>query len=126
MMHFQTLVLMVTLAATASACQFIARSPKQYAEDAGTLIAKSNAKVKDCYDGVLKGDKSAKGTVTVNFTVNKETGTIGDVKADAANSTAPESVHACVVSALDGLTLDPPDQRVGLATFRYELSVKPQ
>lgn len=42
----------------------------------------------------------------------------------AGSGTAPSALGACVVNAINGLTLDPPDARTGDATFDYAFSVK--
>ena len=57
-------------------CSFIARGPDQYREDTRALLETRNPQVKSCYDRVLQTDPSAAGKVTVNFEVEKKTGTI--------------------------------------------------
>ncbi len=37
-------------------------------------------------------------------------------------STAPEPLRECVVRGLDGLALDPPDQRKGMATVTFDFA----
>ncbi len=65
---------------------------------------------------------TAAGKVTVLFTVEKKTGKILDVAPDPARTTAPQSLVSCVITAINGLVLNPPDQRDGKATFEYDFS----
>ncbi|MEO6601568.1 MAG: hypothetical protein ABIQ16_16960, partial [Polyangiaceae bacterium] len=65
------------------------------------------------------------GTVTVHFTVDAETGKVGNISADAAKTQAPEALTQCVVKSLDGLALNPPDANPGDGTFEYHFVVGP-
>jgi hypothetical protein len=103
-----------------TACQFIARSPEDYAKDTKALVAKQQDKMKSCYDEILKGDQKAAGVVAVKFNVEPKTGTLKNAKIDAGKTTAPENVQQCVLEQMKGLTLDPPDQREGLGSFEIE------
>ncbi|MBW2452942.1 MAG: AgmX/PglI C-terminal domain-containing protein [Deltaproteobacteria bacterium] len=118
--------LCATLAIGSVACTFIARPPEQYRDDTQAVLAAAGGNLKACYDGVIMNDKNAKGTVTVKFTVEPETGVITKAKVDEANSTAPAPVQDCVVQTLGGLKLDPPDAREGQATFSYQFDIAPQ
>ena len=118
--------LLAAVAATSMGCTFIARSPEQYRDDTRAVLESAAAGLKTCYDGVIKGNKSATGTVTVRFTVEQETGIIKDAQVDAEQSTAPAPVQDCVMQSLGGLKLDPPDARDGKATFTYEFEIAPQ
>jgi hypothetical protein len=40
-------------------------------------------------------------------------------------TTAPEPLGQCVITAINGLTLDPPDERDGIASFVYEFKAAP-
>ncbi len=99
-------------------CSFIARGEDQYRTDTRALLETRNADVRSCYDKELANNPALSGDVVVNFTVEKKTGTIMNATA-AEGSTAPESLQACVVSAVDGLQLTPEDRRDGSATFTY-------
>lgn len=110
------------VAGALAACSFYARSPEQYRNDTTTVLSAKSAELNSCYDGVLKTTPGASGKVTVHFTVQNKTGKITDVAADASNTTAPQPLIDCVVNAINGLTLTPPDQRIGDATFEYEFS----
>lgn len=116
----------ISLLASVAGCSFIARGPDQYRDDTKAVLEQSSGAIKGCYDAVIKTDKGAAGTVTVKFTVAQETGAIADVRVDDAGSTAPPPVRDCVVNAIGGLKLDPPDARDGKATFTYEFEVAPQ
>jgi hypothetical protein len=111
---------LVVLAALAAGCSFAARSPEMYAADTEKLLESKSGEIKQCYDAALKTDQTLTGRVTVNFTVKTETGDIADVRVDAPNTTAPEVLQGCVVAALQGLRLNPPDEKEGLATFSWE------
>ena len=103
-------------------CSFYARSPDQYRDDTSTLLSSKSAELNTCYDNAVKAEPTAAGKVTVQFTVETKTGKIKDVAADASRTTAPPSLVSCVVTALNGLVLAPPDQRDGKATFEYEFA----
>jgi hypothetical protein len=109
----------------AAGCQFMARSPDDYEKDTRSLLESKNADIKACYDEVLKQDKTAQGTVAVRFNVEPETGKIVNAAVDPAMTNAPEPIGQCVVNAINGLMLDPPDEREGQATFVYEFMVNP-
>ncbi|HXS17875.1 MAG TPA: AgmX/PglI C-terminal domain-containing protein [Polyangiaceae bacterium] len=108
-----------------SGCQFYARSPEDYAKETQALLATKNEDIKGCYDKVLKKDKDAAGVVAVNFKVEKKTGKVVDPTVDDAKTTAPKALTKCVTKAMEGLTLDPPDQRDGMASFEYEFKANP-
>ncbi|HSC88689.1 MAG TPA: TonB family protein [Polyangiaceae bacterium] len=119
----KTLIAPLLLASLCSvACSFAARSPDGYREDTRAVLEKRSKDIKACYDEELKKDKKAGGKVTITFTVAKETGKFQDVK--VKESDASEALQACVVKALDGLAIDPADQRDGKATFTYEFKAK--
>ncbi len=101
-------------------CQFYARSPEDYAKETEALVATKKDEIKSCYDEVLEEDKKAGGVVAVNFTVESKTGKIVNPVVDDEKTTAPEALSSCVVKSMEGLTLDPPDQREGVASFEYE------
>lgn len=106
-------------AAGASACEFHARSPEEYQQATRGVLDSRSGQIKACYDNVLKTDKTAAGMVVVHFTVTEETGAITGAEV-TKESTAPEALGQCIVQALDGLAIDPPDERQGDATFVWE------
>lgn len=121
MMRSMIFVAAATLS-TVTGCSFAARSPDMYRDDTQAVLATRNDAIRACYDGVLKTTPGAGGKVTVTFDVETEGGKFSNVAADAAGTTAPEPVVKCVTDNLQGLSLTPPDARLGKATFVYELS----
>lgn len=105
--------------ALAPACTCIARGPEQYRDDTRQVLQTRSDAIKTCYDQALTTDGGAQGTVTVNFTVQKKTGNFTAVELDEARSSAPAPLAQCVMGSLEGLVLDPVDQRDGLATFTW-------
>ena len=117
---------MLTLLACglAAGCSFHARDAESYRQDTRTLLETRNSDIKSCYDVELQRDPKATGTVVVKFTVQKETGRIVEPKVDEVASSAPTTLGQCVVRAIDGLALEPPDERNGDATFRWQFQLK--
>jgi hypothetical protein len=60
----------------------------------------------------------------VHFIVAKDTGIITNATVDPESTTAQPPVAQCVVSALQGLKLDPPDGVDGDATYTWEFVVQ--
>lgn len=113
---------LVGLLACVAGCSFAARSPDMYRDDTAALLESRNAQIKTCYDQALQTNKDLQGRVSVKFLVENKTGQIKNVAADPAGTTAPEPLTRCVVDSLQGLVLDPGDQRDGDATFVYEFT----
>jgi hypothetical protein len=105
-----------------SACSFAARSPDMYRDDTGKALATKQDEIRACYDGVLKSNPGAGGTVTVKFDVETEQGKISNVTVDKAKTTAPDPVSSCVTKSIEGLTIAPPDARKGEGMWVYEFS----
>lgn len=105
-------------------CSFVARSADDYKQVTRELVDTRGGSIKDCYDVALQTNETVGGSVVVNFTVEKKTGKILNPTVDPS-STAPEELTQCVVSAINGLQLDPPDAREGQATFTWNLEVAP-
>ena len=110
------------IAALASGCTFIARDTEAYKQETRKVLETKNSAIVGCYDSALAANPSQSGNVVVTFVVEKKTGSITNVSADPNQSTAPEALQTCVVSALEGLVLDPADQREGQATFTWTFS----
>lgn len=121
-MRFSTAlsVLFVAASALVPGCTCVARDAETYKNDTRSLIETRNKAIKDCYDVALTTDPKLQGDVVVNFTVEKKTGKILNPTIDQARTKAPESLSKCIVEAIDGLTLDPVDQRDGQATFSWK------
>jgi hypothetical protein len=113
---------LVALAMVVGGCSFHARSADQYRDDTSNLLSTKSAELNTCYDNVVKTEPAAAGKVTVTFTVELKTGQITNVAADPARTTAPQSLVTCVVTSINGLVLNPADQRKGSATFEYDFS----
>jgi hypothetical protein len=108
-----------------AACGGTARGLEAYRDDTGKLLATREAQLQSCYSDALKSDAKLSGTVTVQFVVEKKTGTVTQPQVDQSKSTAPAVLGDCVVKAVDGLTLAPPDRNEGRATFVYEFKPNP-
>lgn len=111
-------VLLVAASSVMPGCSCVARDQETYRADTRSLVETRNKAIKECYDVALTTDPKTSGTVVVKFKVEKKTGKILDTTVDPA-SKAPETLSKCIVEAVDGLTLDPVDQRDGMATFSW-------
>jgi hypothetical protein len=116
---------LVAAVAAVAACSGTARGLEAYRADTGKLLDTRSARLRTCYDDALKADDKLSGTVTVQFTVEKQTGVIANPSVDTARSSAPPALGQCVVKAIDGLVLAPPDRNEGRATFVYEFKPSP-
>jgi hypothetical protein len=114
---------LIAFALVLAGCSGAIRTAGPYRDDVAKVLESKNGDVKACYDNVLKTNKSAVGTVTVHFTVEKETGAFKDISAVADGTTAPPELQQCVTNALSGLVLTPGDANNGDATFVYEFTV---
>ncbi len=101
------------------ACTYMARGPEDYKHDTRAVLETRNADIKACYDAELKKNKDLSGKVIVHFSVEPETGVIKEAMV-LPESSAPPALGTCIVDALSGLVLDPPDEREGDATFVWE------
>ena len=118
-------VLLLTASAVMPGCSCLARDAETYRADTRTVLETRNDAVKACYDEALKADPAVSGTVVVKFKVEKKTGKLMDVGIDPARNRAPEALSDCIVKAIDGLTLEPVDQRQGDATFTWTFKANP-
>ena len=103
---------------------YAVRDGAMYRDDTRKLIEPTRNKLSDCYNLELQKDAQAGGKVVVSFTVQKDTGLIVDPKVDDLQSTPNRMLRKCVVQALEGLKLDPPDERDGAATFTWLFRTK--
>jgi len=117
------LILLLAVLGSASACSvsYHARNAEDYRTATRALLESKQSDFTACYDGVLKATPDAKGTVAVSFEVAEDTGKITTPKS-LPESTAPEALQACVVNGLNGLALDPPDARKGVATMTFDFT----
>ncbi|TPV92593.1 MAG: AgmX/PglI C-terminal domain-containing protein [Myxococcales bacterium FL481] len=107
------------LTVVSSACTLYAREADEYQRVTRELVDAHGPAIKSCYDTALVADAAASGTVVVAFTVERKSGRVVGATA-AAGTTAPPALSSCVITAMNGLQLDPPDRRDGLATFTWE------
>lgn len=107
-----------------SACSFHARDAESYRKVTREVLETRNPDIKSCYDKALEKDPKAEGTVVVTMTVEKDTGVIKDVELDKKASEGDKQLRACVVDALSGLKIDPPDARDGKATFTWNFEAR--
>jgi hypothetical protein len=103
-------------------CTFYARDADSYRQVTRELVDTRTGELEDCYDVALRTNETISGMVVVNFTVEKKTGKIMNPVLDP-QTTAPPELAKCVLSAVDGLQLDPPDAREGQATFTWRFQV---
>ncbi len=102
------------------ACSGTSRGLEAYRNDTQQLLDSRSAQIRSCYDAALKADATLAGTVAVNFVVEEKTGTIGMAALDPAKTTAPRALGDCVLGAVQGLKLEPPDHNEGRASFVWE------
>jgi hypothetical protein len=121
-MKKKSIALVILASAAGWGCSFYARSAEDYQKETEALLASKSDELKSCYDKVLERKPKAAGTVAVDFTVEAKTGAILDPKVNEERSTAPKGLQSCVLAAMEGLALDPPDQRTGVASFTYEFT----
>jgi hypothetical protein len=112
-------LMFLTASAVVPGCTCMARDAETYRADTRGLLETRTRAIKDCYDVALTTDPKLDGQVVVKFKVEKKTGKILDTAVDTERTKAPESLSKCIVEAVDGLTLDPVDQREGQATFSW-------
>jgi len=118
-------VLLLTASAVMPGCSCLARDAETYRADTRTVLETRNDAIKTCYDDALKADPALDGNVVVKFKVEKKTGKLLDIGVDPARTRAPEALSHCIVKALDGLALEPVDQRQGDATFSWSFKANP-
>ncbi len=121
------MIRVLSIASLALACGLAgcaARNAEMYRTDTRQLIETRTGAIQDCYNAELQKQSTAAGKVVVRFKVQNDTGKIVDAKVDAAQSSGSAALGECVVKAIDGLQLDPPDRRDGDATFSWEFQPK--
>ncbi|MEO8801379.1 MAG: AgmX/PglI C-terminal domain-containing protein [Polyangiaceae bacterium] len=118
-------VCLLAAASVMGGCSFAARSPDMYRDAVKGALEPKTTEIQACYDGVLKATPGVQGKVTVNFDVDTEKGAVQNVTVDKGNTTAPDAVAACVTNAIAGVTITPPDARMGKGTWAYEFTAPP-
>lgn len=118
----KTTILIAASLASLAGCSAALRSPEMWRDDTTKVLQTRNDAIRACYDGVLKTTPGAGGKVTITFEVETDAGKIQKVAVDKANTTAPDAVGDCVTKNLDGLSVTPPDAKVGQGTYVYEFT----
>lgn len=103
-------------------CSFYARGPNDYRKAVRSVLDRQSAQVERCYKRELETDDKTKGKVVVAFDVEPKSGAIVNAKVVEKQTTGNAALQKCVLDSLQGLKLDPPDQRKGEATFTWEFS----
>jgi hypothetical protein len=99
------------------------RSPEMYRDDARRLLNSKRSILAACYDAELQTHPSASGRVIVRFTIERTSGKVIHPQIDDLLSTPNRTLRGCVLDAMQGLVLAPPDERNGEATFIWEFQV---
>jgi hypothetical protein len=105
-----------------SACSFFARGPDAYRSAVRELLEQKRPDLQACYKSSYDADQSAQGRVVAKFQVEPKTGQVVKPEIVPEGTTANEALKQCVLSSLAGLTLAPPDQRMGEATFIWDFA----
>ena len=113
--------LWLAVIAISGACAATKRSPEAYRNDTRKVLDTRTGKIAVCYDQILSKEERVGGTVTIDFVVEKKTGKFTSAKVVPASSGAPEPIVTCILDAMKGLALEPPDGNEGHATFVFDL-----
>ena len=103
-------------------CSFYARGPDSYREAVRGMLETKRPDVEACYKRSYEADQSAQGRVVAKFDVEPKSGKVVRPEIVPEGTTANDALKQCVLSSLEGLTLAPPDQRKGEATFTWEFA----
>lgn len=95
------------------------RKPDEYRDEVAAVLATRADRVKACWDAELVRNPAAYGRVVLGFRVAKKTGAFERMDPIRERTTASDTVTMCVVAAVSGLTIDPPDAREAEATFEW-------
>jgi len=116
---------LAALALSVMGCSVMVRSPDQYREDTRAAIESNRPAIEACYTGALQNSKELTGRVAITFSVQPETGVITNTQVDPDQTTAPDQLAQCVVQAVEGLAIAPPDEKEGQATFYFDFVAQP-
>lgn len=111
-------------------CGSVHREPEVYRADVKAMLEVQSEPIRICYEGVLKKMPDAAGTVTVGFSIiggNVDPYNPNHLKNRGvidSGTTAPKEVAECVLTQLQGLTLDPSDKVWGDIIWTWEFSSK--
>jgi hypothetical protein len=112
---------LLTSCVAASGCAI--RSPAMYRDDTRRLLDSRQSILAACYDAELQTHPTATGKVIVRFTIERDTGKLVQPHIDDLLSTPNRTLRGCVLDALQGLILTPPDERNGEGTFSWEFQL---
>jgi hypothetical protein len=104
-----------------SACS--ARTAELYRSDVRRLLDTKRPILQACYEAELQTHPNAAGKVVVHFRVERELGNLLNPQVDDLQSTPNRTLRGCVLEALQGLVLTPPDDRHGSATFTWDFQI---
>lgn len=110
--------LLACLVTAASGCAV--RSPNMYRDDVRKLLQTKGSVLQACYEAELQTQPAAGGRVVVHMMIEREHGRVLDAQIDDLASTPDRTLRGCVLEAVKGLVLYPPDSRNGAATFTWE------
>jgi outer membrane lipopolysaccharide assembly protein LptE/RlpB len=111
-------------AVSVTGCSFHARDADGYRKATREVLETRSGDIQGCYDTALKTDAKVGGLVVVKFKVEAKTGKLVNTTVVPEQTTAPAALSECVVKAIDGLKIDPPDEREGDATFQWSFEAK--
>lgn len=120
----RTLAIFTLTAMTLSVTGCAVRSAEMYRDDTRKVLATKKTAISECYERALQEDREAHGKVVVRFKVQADSGKITDAKVDKDRTDAPKALGKCVVEAIEGLAIDPGDEREGDATFTWTFEPK--
>lgn len=90
-----------------------------YASELEERLDARSETIAACYDRQLEADPQAAGELVVRFEIAAKTGRFEAITVDAARSSVPAPLAACVTDDLATLTMDPPDARRAAVTFAW-------
>lgn len=122
-MTARTPIGLLLLAALSGASACAVRTPEMYRDDTRQLLTSKRPVLAACYDAELQTHPQADGKVIVHFTVERDSGRVLNPRIDDLLSTPNRTLRGCVLDAMRGLMLAPPDDRNGDATFTWEFKL---
>jgi hypothetical protein len=108
------------LLALLGGCTFYARGPDAYRQAVRTVLDTKSPALESCYNSSKEQNPQSQGAVVVRFDVEPKTGNIVRPEIVKEQTSADETLQRCVLESLAGLKIDPPDQRLGQATLRWD------
>jgi hypothetical protein len=100
-------------------CAFAIRDSERYRNDTDAALATKDAAVRSCYDRELTKDAQATGTLTLEFRVDRRTGTLTELAVVEDRTDVSPILAECVMDEIAGLQIAPRDLRDGKATYTW-------